>query len=149
MIDTHILGIEKPWYETTSATKTGKAVPANGMFYKRSDNFAEGEPKGKEVRILQVGSQFVWVDQPIAFDGVRKLADDGKLTITQGTEKAEYAVKKLSIQELYTFYKPEFNEFNEACRVVFAPNHYWRRLYLWAEVFTSIGGESDYPAHAK
>lgn len=109
MIDTHILGIEKPWYETTSATQTGKAVPANGIFYKRSDNFAEGEPKGKEVRILQVGSQFVWVDQPIAFDGVRKLADDGKLTITQGTEKAEYAVKKLSIQELYTFYKPEFN----------------------------------------
>ncbi|WP_156396913.1 ABC transporter ATP-binding protein [Paenibacillus sp. Soil724D2] len=109
MIDTHILGIEKPWYETTSATQTGKAVPANGILYKRSDNFAEGEPKGKEVRILQVGSQFVWVDQPIAFDGVRKLADDGKLSITQGTEKAEYAVKKLSIQELYTFYKPEFN----------------------------------------
>lgn len=109
MIDTHILGIEKPWYETTSATQTGKAVPANGIFYKRSDNFAEGEPKGKEVRILQVGSQFVWVDQPIAFDGVRNLADDGKLTISQGTEKVEYAVKKLSIQELYTFYKPEFN----------------------------------------
>ncbi|WP_261303170.1 ABC transporter ATP-binding protein [Paenibacillus andongensis] len=109
MIDTHILGIEKPWYETTSATQTGKAVPANGIFYKRSDNFAEGEPKGKEVRILQVGSQFVWVDQAITFDGERKLVDDGKLTITQGTEKAEYAVKKLSIQELYTFYKPEFN----------------------------------------
>lgn len=109
MIDTHILGIEKPWYETTSATQTKKAVPWEGTFYKRIDNFAEGEPKGKEVRILQVGSQFLWVDQPIAYDGVRNLADDGKLTITQGTEKAEYAVKKLSIQELYTFYKPEFN----------------------------------------
>ncbi|MDQ0903280.1 ATP-binding cassette subfamily B multidrug efflux pump [Paenibacillus sp. V4I7] len=109
MIDTHILGIEKPWYETTSATQTKKAVPWEGTFYKRIDNFAEGEPKGKEVRILQVGSQFLWVDQPIAFDGVRNLADEGKLTITQGTEKAEYAVKKLSIQELYTFYKPEFN----------------------------------------
>ena len=47
-----------------SATQSEKAVPANeAIFYKRSDNFAEGEPKGKEVRILQVGSQFVWVDQ--------------------------------------------------------------------------------------
>jgi ATP-binding cassette subfamily B multidrug efflux pump len=108
MIDTHILGIEKPWFETMSATKTEKAVPFEQTFYKRGDNFADGELKGKEVRILQVGTQFVWVDQPIVFDGVRKLADDGKLTITQGTEKAEYAAKKLGIQELYMFYEPEF-----------------------------------------
>lgn len=108
MIDTHILGIEKPWYETTSATQTAKAVPKDGMFYKRGDNFAEGEPKGKEVRILQVGTGFVWVEQPIAFDGARKLTADGKLSITQGSEKAEYAAERLGIQELYTFYKPEF-----------------------------------------
>ena len=56
----------------------------DGTFYKRSDNFAEGEPKGKEVRILQVGSKFVWADQPLPCDGVRKLTDDGKLTVTQG-----------------------------------------------------------------
>ncbi|MFD0695407.1 ABC transporter ATP-binding protein [Paenibacillus sp. GCM10027628] len=108
MIDRHILGIEKPWYETTSATQTAKAVPFGGTFYKRSDNFAIGEAKGKEVRILQVGSQFVWVEQPIVFDGARKLAGS-KLIITQGNEQAEYVAKKLSIQELYTFYEPEFN----------------------------------------
>ncbi|GFZ85350.1 putative multidrug resistance ABC transporter ATP-binding/permease protein YheH [Paenibacillus marchantiophytorum] len=108
MIDTHILGIEKPWYQTLSATQTNKAVPYEGTYYLRGDNFPEGETKGKEVRILQVGSQFVWVDQAIAFDGVRKLADSSMLTITQGTEKAEYAVKKLGAGQLYTFYKPEF-----------------------------------------
>ncbi|MDU0204522.1 ABC transporter ATP-binding protein [Paenibacillus sp. MAH-36] len=108
MIDTHILGIEKLWFETTSATKTENAVPMNGGFYKRSDHFAEGEPKGHEIRILQVGTQFVWVDQPLVFDGARKLTEDGKLTITQGTDQAEYPARKLSIQELYTFYEPEF-----------------------------------------
>ncbi|MBD0382016.1 ABC transporter ATP-binding protein [Paenibacillus sedimenti] len=108
MIDRHILGIEKPWYETTSATQTDKAVPHDGIYYKRSDNFAAGEAKGKEVRIVQVGGQFVFIEQPIAFDGARKLTG-GKLTITQGTEQAEYTAKKLSIQELYTFYEPEFN----------------------------------------
>ncbi|TXK83864.1 ABC transporter ATP-binding protein [Paenibacillus sp. N3.4] len=109
MIDRHILGIEKPWYATTSVTQTFQAVPHNGTWYKRSDNFAEGEPKGKEVRILQVGSQFVWIEQPISFDGVRKLVGNNRLTITQGKEQAEYAAQKLSIQELYTFYEPEFN----------------------------------------
>lgn len=108
MIDTHILGIEKPWFQTTSAIKTENAVPMDGVLYKRSDHYAEGEPRGQEVRILQVGTQFVWVDQPIAFDGARKLTEDGKLTITQGTEQAEYPAKKLSIQELYMFYEPEF-----------------------------------------
>lgn len=47
----------------------GKANGERGSdewrFYKRSDHFAEGEPKGHEVRILQVGTQFVWVDQAL------------------------------------------------------------------------------------
>ncbi|KRE58239.1 ABC transporter ATP-binding protein [Paenibacillus sp. Soil750] len=110
MIDTHILGIEKPWFETQSATKSDKAVAFEQTFYKRSDNFAEGEPRGKEVRILQVGSKFVWLDQALPWDGVRKLTDDGKLLVTQGTEQAEYAVQKLSVQELYNFYQPQFAE---------------------------------------
>ena len=42
-----------------------KAVAYEATFYKRSDNFAEGEPKGKEVRILQVGGKFVWLDQAL------------------------------------------------------------------------------------
>ncbi|MGG1550456.1 ABC transporter ATP-binding protein [Paenibacillus ferrarius] len=110
MIDTHILGIEKPWYETASATQTEKAVPWEGTFYKRSDNFAAGEVHGREVRILQVGSAFVWVDQAIAFDGVRKLTEDGKLTITSGEQQVQYAYTKLGAAQLYAFYKPEFTE---------------------------------------
>ena len=94
MIDTHILGIEKPWYETQSATKSEKAVAYEATFYKRSDNFTEGEPKGKEVRILQVGGKFVWLDQALPWDGVRKLTDDGKLHSHTRGKQAEYAVKR-------------------------------------------------------
>ncbi|MEW9699318.1 ABC transporter ATP-binding protein [Paenibacillus sp. SI8] len=107
MIDRHILGIEKPWYALATVKQTDKAVPHNGIWYKRSDHFAEGEAKGKEVRILQAGSQFAFVEQPIDFDGVRKLSD-GKLTITQDGKQAVYPATKLSLQELYTFYEPEF-----------------------------------------
>ncbi|MFC5450488.1 ABC transporter ATP-binding protein [Paenibacillus aestuarii] len=107
MIDRHILGIEKPWYETVSATKTDHAVAYGGVFYKRSDYFSEGEARGKEVRILQVGSDFVMVDQAVAFDGRRQFTG-GKLTITQGQDHAEYAAKKLSNTELFSFYAPEF-----------------------------------------
>lgn len=45
MIDDHIVGIEKPWYETE---KSEEAVSYNGTFYKRSDRFQEGEKKEKK-----------------------------------------------------------------------------------------------------
>ncbi|MGQ0455272.1 hypothetical protein ACT4UM_29130, partial [Bacillus sp. SS-TM] len=51
MIDDHIVGIEKPWYETEQSEE---AVSYNGAFYKRSDRFEQGETKGKEVRVIQV-----------------------------------------------------------------------------------------------
>ena len=47
MIDDHIVGIEKPWYETE---KSEEAVSYNGAFYKRSDRFQEGEKKERSTR---------------------------------------------------------------------------------------------------
>ncbi|MFY0542532.1 ABC transporter ATP-binding protein [Brevibacillus sp. H7] len=79
MIDTHILGIEFPWYETT---KGDHAVLYNGKWYKRADRFAEGEPKGKEVRVRQIGRDYYFIDQ---------------------------ASVKLTKSELYAFYQPERN----------------------------------------
>ncbi|UJF33546.1 ABC transporter ATP-binding protein [Paenibacillus hexagrammi] len=107
MIDRHILGIEQPWYETGSATQTDMAVPYDGTFFKRSDNYAPGEAKGKEVRILQAGSAFVFIDQPLPFDGNRELKD-GRLIVTKGDQRAEYPAQKLSMQELFLFYEPQW-----------------------------------------
>ncbi|MFF2157480.1 ABC transporter ATP-binding protein [Paenibacillus chitinolyticus] len=113
MIDTHILGIEQPWYkvprETGSAGDTvenGDTVSYGGDVYKRGDRFAEGEARGDEARLLQVGTRFVFVNGPIAFDGQRSW-QDGKLTVTRGGESAVYEAKSLTKGELYVFYRPE------------------------------------------
>ncbi|MEC0246064.1 ABC transporter ATP-binding protein [Paenibacillus chitinolyticus] len=113
MIDTHILGIEQPWYkvprETGNAGNTaenGDTVSYGGDVYKRGDRFAEGEARGDEARLLQVGTRFVFVNGPIAFDGQRSW-QDGKLTVTRGGESAAYEAKSLTKGELYVFYRPE------------------------------------------
>ncbi|WP_209978083.1 ABC transporter ATP-binding protein [Paenibacillus eucommiae] len=104
MIDRHILGIESPWYE---ADEGARAVSYNGDWYKRGDRLDEGEATGQEVRILQVGRKFVFVDQPISFDGSRKL-EGSQLTITNGSNEAVYPAQVLAVKQLYAFYEPEF-----------------------------------------
>lgn len=103
VIDQHILGIESVWYETSSSRNAAKF---NGSYYKRETNFSKGEPKGDPARILQVGSQFVFTDELLAFDGKRSLNKD-VLTITQGAKTAEYQVQVLKGNELLRFYQPE------------------------------------------
>jgi ATP-binding cassette, subfamily B, multidrug efflux pump len=103
IIDNHILGIESIWYETNSGKN---AAEYNGEFYKKEKNFSNGEEKGEAVRILQVGSKFVFVEQNLEFDGKRTLEKE-VLTIQKGTEKAEYDAKLLTKAELQNFYQLE------------------------------------------
>ncbi len=103
MIDVNIVGIEKPWY---AAAPDAASVSYNGQGYKREDRFQPGEAKGKEVRVLQVGRQFVFVDGALAFDGKRDWKN-GKLTISNKDRSETYEARKLSAGELFAFYKPE------------------------------------------
>lgn len=103
IIDQHILGIESVWYETGSGKKT---VQYNGKFYKREKYFSNHEQKGKQVRILQVGSKFVFLNEKLSFDGERSL-QNGLLTVQRSTKTAKYKVVVLKENELLTFYKPE------------------------------------------
>lgn len=103
IIDHHILGIESFWYETTSGKK---AVEYDGKYYRQEKYFSEKDQKGKQVRILQVGSKFVFLDEKLDFDGKRSY-HEGILTVTKGTSKAEYKVKVLTGTELLRFYQPE------------------------------------------
>lgn len=102
MIDTHIMGIEFPWYET----KQADAVSYKGKWYTRQDHLVDEASKGKEVRILQVGREYYFIDQALAFDG-KRTAEDGKLIVVKGSEQAEYPAQKVSNQELFAFFRPE------------------------------------------
>jgi len=103
VIDQHIFGIESRWYE---AEKGENAIFYQGKWYKRDRYVAKGEAKGREVRVLQVGRSYYFIDRAITFDGKRSISG-GVLTIHRGNESASYRVKKLSNEELRRFYQPE------------------------------------------
>ncbi len=103
IIDRHILGIEYSWYESEPGDD---AVEYNGTWYKREDNFSTGEEKGSEARILQAGSQYVFIEGAIEFDGERTFKN-GMLTIEKGEARSSYQAEKLAADDLLTFYMPE------------------------------------------
>ncbi|MFT4415877.1 ABC transporter ATP-binding protein [Fredinandcohnia humi] len=132
MIDDHILGIENKWYATT---KSQDAVEYKDSWYKRSDNFSEGEQKGKEVRILQVGRAYYFVDEELPFDGERTISD-GNVVITRNGETSEYDAEKLTVDELVAFYRPEVPKLIKLIAIYFgllvvaSIFHYGQRFYL-------------------
>ncbi|PES29324.1 ABC transporter ATP-binding protein [Bacillus cereus] len=105
MIDDHIVGIEKPWYETEQSKD---AVSYNGAFYKRSDRFEQGEKKGKEVRVMQVGFQYYFVPNKVNVEGSRTVKGD-MITVQNGKAVQVYKAKALTKEEVFAFYKPEIN----------------------------------------
>jgi ATP-binding cassette, subfamily B, multidrug efflux pump len=103
IIDEHILGIESIWYESTEGKNTAEY---NDQFYKKEKNFSNGEEKGKEIRILQVGAKFVMVEDKLEFDGKRAF-ENGVVTLQKGTKKVKYDAKELTNRELMAFYQLE------------------------------------------
>ncbi|PEB42370.1 ABC transporter ATP-binding protein [Bacillus pseudomycoides] len=103
MIDDHIVGIEKPWHETVQGDD---AVLYNGAWYKRSDRFEQGEQKGKEVRIIQVGFTYYFVPNKVAAEGTRSVKGD-IITVQSGKAAQVYKAKMLTTKEVYSFYEPE------------------------------------------
>lgn len=113
MIDTHILGIEKKWYELPQgALGNTQAVSFRGKTYVREDNLGPDEAHGNEVTVLQVGRQFILVESAITRSGARQIsasadAGSGTLTITNGSESVQYPALMLNNSELYEFYRPQ------------------------------------------
>jgi len=106
IIDVHISGVEKPWFETTAADDY--SVAYNGKRYKREDRFAQGEARGAEVRVLQIERSYYFIPGPVAFDGERAVNADGKVEITRGGNKQTYAAALLTLEEQFGFFRPEF-----------------------------------------
>lgn len=103
MIDSHVLGIESPWFETV---KGKDAVFYNGKYYKRDQYFDKGESRGKEIRIIQVGKSFYFTEDKIEGDGERSY-QNGVVTIKKGDATQKVDVRKISADQLLKFYQPE------------------------------------------
>ncbi|MBD2846900.1 ABC transporter ATP-binding protein [Paenibacillus sp. IB182496] len=107
MIDDGILGIEKPWYAVED--EQPYAVAYDGGWYKRADHFAPGEPRGREVRVLQAGRSLYWLDGELAFEDGARTVENGVMTVSAdgGALTATYEVSRLGVEEAYRFYAPE------------------------------------------
>ncbi|MDX8364734.1 ABC transporter ATP-binding protein [Cytobacillus sp. IB215665] len=127
MIDQHILGIDSyPWYETDEGEN---AVLYQDTWYKREDHFSVDDVKGKEVRVLQVGRDYVFVDQPVTTPEGERTYEDGTLTITRSNEEMSYPAVELTNDELLSFYMPEVDDLFKLILVYFA-------LLVVASIFT-------------
>ncbi len=132
IIDTHILGIEKPWYQVEEAQG---GVSYQGERFKRIDHLQDGESHGREVRIVQVGRSFAFVDGPVHLEGKRSWVD-GQLVINNREEESHYAATQLSRTELYAFFAPQIKPVIQllllffAITVVAALFHYGQRYML-------------------
>ncbi|NHN32059.1 ABC transporter ATP-binding protein [Paenibacillus sp. S3N08] len=119
IIDVHISGIGKPWYEVGTEATGSFAVPYDGARYKREDRFGEGEARGAEVRVLQVGRDYYFIDQPITADGARSVVEPGQIAIARGGVVDTYPAQKLSPTELLAFFEPEFGGLLRLCYLYF------------------------------
>ncbi|WMT39091.1 ABC transporter ATP-binding protein [Paenibacillus sp. D2_2] len=106
MIDDHMLAIERPFFETNNPGGS-ETVKFDGRYYKRGDRFLDGEAKGNEVRLLQVGTSFILVEQSLADISGKRSYQDGILTFDKNGEIQQYPGQKLKSSELFAFYKPE------------------------------------------
>jgi len=120
LIDVHITGIEQPWYELEQAEGDKYAAAYKERAYKRADHFENGEARGAEVRVLQVGRDYYFVPSAIAFDGTRKADSESEITITRGENSANYEAILLSKGELYRFFRPELGGLIQLCWFYFA-----------------------------
>ncbi len=136
MIDDHIVGIEKPWYETGKGDDT---VFYNGAYYKRSDRFQQGEKKGKEVHVIQVGFQYYFVPSKMNLEGSR-VVKNNMVTIQNGKAVQVYKAKPLTKEEIYAFYKPEIKKAPTAWWWIFCFISCCILIFIWKAVFLT---ESD------
>lgn len=111
MIDTHILGIERAWYQMPADSKHPEAIQFRGNAYMREDRLAPGDLQDHKARVLQVGRKFVMIDSDLKFSGVRSMEDNGDgtgtLIVKSDAETARYSAMILTREELYDFYRPE------------------------------------------
>ncbi|MDF2960083.1 MAG: multidrug transporter permease [Paenibacillus sp.] len=110
IIDEHVAGIEKPWFQVEAGTSG--SVTYEGAYWKREDR-VPANGRGREARVLQVGRDFFFVLGGIREDGERSVTvkDGGAAVLTIAAKNGtttRYDAQSLTKESLFAFYKPEF-----------------------------------------
>ncbi len=146
LIDEHISGIERVWYETQD---TGKyAVSYDGKRYKREDHFGIDETKGEPARVLQVGRDYYLINGSTDIEGQRSMTDGGLIQIAQGSKTTLYEGKKLDTVQLFTFFQAGSRRYLAAVLNLFRTDSLVGSLYVLAALLPSVIGQPNYPPDA-
>jgi len=104
VIDDHILGVEGIWHEIEEESKDTAIL--HGKYYKREDRLTD-EDVSKDVHtILQVGTSYYMTEEEVTLQGQRTFKN-GEITIERPDKTVVVAGEKLSLSEIYPFFKPE------------------------------------------
>ncbi|WP_054706354.1 ABC transporter ATP-binding protein [Bacillus sp. JCM 19041] len=103
VIDRHISGIEQPWYETEAYKDS---VEYNGQLYTREANLPESAVTGEQVQIMQIGTSFYFLEEPLPLEGTRTY-ENGVLSIELNKDVVQAEAEPLSASEVLAFYTPE------------------------------------------
>ncbi|WP_077297150.1 ABC transporter ATP-binding protein [Virgibacillus pantothenticus] len=106
VIDEHILGLEGTWNQVTERDDR-YTVTYQNKNYKRSDRIGgNDEVIGETITILAVGSGYYMINDKVPLKGEREI-QDGMLTVKSAQEQWQFTADKLSLSEIYPFFKPE------------------------------------------
>ncbi|WP_067619084.1 ABC transporter ATP-binding protein [Alicyclobacillus acidiphilus] len=104
MIDEHILGIERTWYEVPAHTRG--SVEYGGRWYERGDYMARGLRRQHPITLFAVGRQFYIVNGAVAYTGTPKV-EANAVVVTEDGKRVALAASKLTKSQLFSFYQPE------------------------------------------
>jgi ATP-binding cassette subfamily B protein len=97
IMDDYLIGIERPWYETT---ETVDSVEYKGRF------FQQQESSGDAMSIVVIGTSYYFSEE-VVVQGQKILNNDSDLTIvTPDNQSYSYTVIKLTGEEIFAFYQP-------------------------------------------
>ncbi|MGY0693831.1 ABC transporter ATP-binding protein [Virgibacillus sp. FSP13] len=105
VIDDHILGVEGNWQEVESDNDK-YTVSYGDHFYKRADRTTENDQAEGMATVLQVGHDYYFVPEEVPLSGKRNVSG-GTIMIEQADDTLSFTGEKLSLSEIYPFFKPE------------------------------------------
>ncbi len=105
VIDEHILGVEGKWTQVEN-NDDKYTVSYNDKLYKRADRIEDSDHKLGSATVFQVSRDYYFVNEIVPLQGKRS-SEGEEITIKTADETLTYEGEKLSMSEIYPFFKPE------------------------------------------
>ncbi|WP_188456558.1 ABC transporter ATP-binding protein [Virgibacillus oceani] len=105
VIDDHILGVEGNW-QMVEQNDDKYTVSYQGNYYKRADRLTEADQTGELATIVQVEKDYYFVKGDVPLTGKRSV-EGNTISITTAEETVTAHGEKLSLADIYPFFKPE------------------------------------------